>query len=90
MSDYDYANQDSIPPRYLPPVGSVIESWTQSHGLTLGMVENIPPLRRVSRVSHVHGSGVCCYTSEGVRHFLYPGDEFNTLALKPEAGWGSW
>lgn len=90
MSDYRFANQDSTPPRYLPPVGAVIETWSQSGGITLGLVENMEPHRRVSYVSHTNGSGVVCYDAEGLRHKLYPGMKFNTIALERKAGWGSW
>lgn len=72
------------------PEGAVVEWYSHGHGLRLGIVENIPPIRRVGRVHHVKDDGktLVIYDTDNVRA-LVKIDEVTVLADRAEAGWGS-
>lgn len=74
--------------------GNVIEFFTQSLGITGGIVSNVEPERCIGVVNHITRVGeadvAVVYTPDQTRVMLPIGHvEMNVLAESTFAGWGS-
>lgn len=69
--------------------GNVVEFFDTATDSAGGLVENLPPVRRIARVSHFRSDGtVCLYDPEGVRAIRHP-EALTVIAERAEVGWGN-
>jgi hypothetical protein len=69
--------------------GNVVEFFDSATDSAGGLVDNLPQVRRIARVSHFRPDGtVCLYDPEGARAIRHP-EALTVIAERTEAGWGN-
>jgi hypothetical protein len=71
------------------PDGAVVEWFEQPSSIATGIIDNVPPVRRIGRVSHTRLDGVflVIFDPDGVRRVIHKA-AVTVIAEKAEAGWG--
>lgn len=68
--------------------GNLVEWYSQSGGITLGIVSNIPPARRIGQVSNVGPEFAVVYDPDGIRAVVSV-SELTVLREKAFPGWAT-
>lgn len=69
--------------------GNLVEWYSRSGGITLGIVSNAPATRRIGQVNHLLPDGFASvYDQDGIRAMV-PVEQLTVLREKAFPGWAS-
>lgn len=68
--------------------GNIVEWWEQPASIATGIIGNVPPVRRIGRISHFRPGRdeVVIYDPDGIRCVRTP-DRLTVLVEYAEPGW---